>query len=68
MAPPSLVFRWIAIPFVQVQLNIWLIHRNQTKPRKYKHKVTPHGIPELPHTQPDFYRIIDFKESYQPQS
>ncbi|KAJ7838041.1 hypothetical protein B0H13DRAFT_1912142 [Mycena leptocephala] len=60
----NLVFQWIAIPFVQVQLNIWLIHRNQTKPRKYKHKVTPHGIPEGPellHTKPDFYGIIDFK-------
>lgn len=59
----SLVFRWIAIPFVQVQLDLWLVHRNKTKPRKDRHKVTPHGIPELLRAKPDFFGIVDFKVS-----
>ncbi|KAJ7077337.1 hypothetical protein C8R44DRAFT_836761 [Mycena epipterygia] len=57
----NLVFRWIAIPFVQVQLDLWVLHRNQNKPHKDRHKVTPHGIPELLRTKPDFYGIIGFK-------
>ncbi|KAJ7763607.1 hypothetical protein DFH07DRAFT_867353 [Mycena maculata] len=43
----NLIFRWLAIPFVQIQLDIWVNHRNKTKPRRDKHKVLPHGIPEL---------------------
>ncbi|KAJ6593020.1 hypothetical protein B0H19DRAFT_1055676 [Mycena capillaripes] len=35
----NLVFRWIAIPFVQIQLDLWVRHRNEMKPRKDKHKI-----------------------------
>ncbi|KAJ6504737.1 hypothetical protein C8R47DRAFT_1038046 [Mycena vitilis] len=57
----NLIFRWIAIPFVQIQLDIWVRHRNETKPRKDKHKVTPHGIPALLRAKPDFFGLVDFK-------
>ncbi|KAJ7769107.1 hypothetical protein DFH07DRAFT_866763 [Mycena maculata] len=57
----NLVFRWLAIPFVQIQLDIWVNHHNKTKPRRDKHKVLPHGIPELLRTKPNFYGLVDFK-------
>ncbi|KAJ7079727.1 hypothetical protein B0H15DRAFT_787815 [Mycena belliarum] len=63
----NLVFRWIAIPFVQVQLDLWVVHRNQTKPRKDRNKVTPHGIPELLRAKPDFFGIVDFKIPVNPE-
>ncbi|KAK7019500.1 hypothetical protein R3P38DRAFT_2973640 [Favolaschia claudopus] len=59
----SLVFRWIAIPFVQIQLDLWVQLRNQTKPRADKHKITPHGIPALLRAKPEFYNLHDFKVS-----
>ncbi|KAJ7826088.1 hypothetical protein B0H14DRAFT_3144997 [Mycena olivaceomarginata] len=57
----NLVFRCIAVPFVQVQLDIWVKHRNETKPRKDRHKVLPHGIPALLRAKPAFYQLSDFK-------
>ncbi|KAJ6483694.1 hypothetical protein DFH09DRAFT_949611, partial [Mycena vulgaris] len=56
-----LVFRWITIPFVQVQLDVWLNHRNRTKPRRNKYKVIPQEIPELLRAKPGFYGVVDLK-------
>ncbi|KAF8198902.1 hypothetical protein K438DRAFT_1966869 [Mycena galopus ATCC 62051] len=63
----NLVFRWLAIPFVQVQLDIWVRHRNETKPRSDKHKVLPHGIPALMREKPEFYGLLDFKIPVSPE-
>ncbi|KAJ7630220.1 hypothetical protein FB45DRAFT_1150186 [Roridomyces roridus] len=63
----NLVFRWLAIPFVQVQLNVWVNHRNRTKPRRDKHKVLPHGIPELLRSKPEFHGLVDFKIVVRPE-
>jgi hypothetical protein len=62
-SPFSLIFRWLAIPWIQEEINAWALLRNQTAPRKDKHKVLPHGIPELIRLHPEDYGSLDFKVS-----
>jgi len=57
----SLVFRWLAIPWLQSELNAWVALRNQTAPRSDRKKVLPHGIPELMRQKPDQFGVKDFK-------
>jgi hypothetical protein len=57
----SLVFRWLAIPWIQAELDSWVIQRNQTAPRHDKNKILPHGIPELIRLHPERYGYLDFR-------
>ncbi|KZP15177.1 hypothetical protein FIBSPDRAFT_912633 [Athelia psychrophila] len=57
----SLLFRWLAIPWMQVELDIWMAHRNHSKPRADKHKILPHGIPDIIRAKPQRYGSYDFK-------
>ncbi|KAM6501138.1 hypothetical protein JOM56_004152 [Amanita muscaria] len=57
----NLVFRWLAIPFIQAELDEWRVLRNRTAPRKNKHKILPHGIPEIIRHKPDKFGARDFK-------
>ena len=59
----SLVFRWIAVPWIQSELDKWVIIRNCTAPRSDPKKVLPHGIPELIREKPHKYGALDFKVS-----
>ncbi|KAJ6553413.1 hypothetical protein B0H19DRAFT_1211058 [Mycena capillaripes] len=43
----NLVFRWLAIPWLQAELDAWVSRYNSTPRRRDKNKILPHGIPEL---------------------
>jgi len=60
-AVSSLVFRWIAIPWIQSELDRWMFLRNNTAPRSDTKKVLPHGIPFLIRDKPQNYNTLDFK-------
>jgi hypothetical protein len=57
----SLVFRWLAIPWLQSELDKWVTIRNRTLPRADTKKVLPHGIPELMREKPEQFGALNFK-------
>ena len=59
----SLTFRWIAIPFFQVEFDRYVERHNTTRRRANKHKVLPHGIPQQMFEFPDSVDALDFKVS-----
>lgn len=58
---PSLVFRWLAIPWIQDELDNWVYERNFSCVRADCNKILPHGIPALIRKHPQFYNTRDFK-------
>ncbi|KAI0310015.1 hypothetical protein OF83DRAFT_1278963 [Amylostereum chailletii] len=56
-----LVFRWLSIPWLQQELDIWVEQQNMTSRRANKNKVLPHGPPALIHERPEKYGCLDFK-------
>ena len=59
--PYSLTFRWLAIPYFQAELDQYVKQHNTTRRRANKHKVLPHGIPELMFQFPASVDALDFK-------
>lgn len=59
----SLVFRWLAIPWLQAELDAWMRRYNSTPRRRDKNKILPQGIPDLIHAKPECYGSRDFKVS-----
>ncbi|KAI6021641.1 hypothetical protein BKA83DRAFT_4055186 [Pisolithus microcarpus] len=57
----SMVFHWVFIPWLQVKLNNYQDRINNSRKRRDKRKVLPHGIPELIYTCPGDYGALDFK-------
>ncbi|KAJ7265657.1 hypothetical protein C8J57DRAFT_1620708 [Mycena rebaudengoi] len=57
----KLVFRWLAIPWLQMELDSWAARFNSTIRRADKHKILPRGIPDLIVTKPELYGTSDFK-------
>ena len=57
----KLLFRWLAIPWLQRELDAWVYRRNMTARRADKNKVIPHGVPELIRQNPLAYGCQDFK-------
>ncbi|KAL0945784.1 hypothetical protein HGRIS_012072 [Hohenbuehelia grisea] len=57
----NLIFRWLAVPWMQKELDEWVIMRNNSLPRANKHKVLPHGIPAMIRLHPELYGTTDFK-------
>jgi len=51
----SLLFRWLAIPWLQAELDAWSHRWNSSSRRADKHKILPRGIPDLIHAKPDNY-------------
>ncbi|KZT10115.1 uncharacterized protein LAESUDRAFT_810391 [Laetiporus sulphureus 93-53] len=56
-----LIFRWLAIPWLQAELDDWTKQFNLTPRRANKHKSLPHGIPILIVNQPQDFNAVDFK-------
>ena len=52
-----MVFRWLAIPWIQNALDRWIILRNRTALRSNTKKVLPHGIPELIQQKPEQFNV-----------
>ncbi|OJA09851.1 hypothetical protein AZE42_12783 [Rhizopogon vesiculosus] len=55
------VFRWLAIPWLQAELDAWVHRRNHNAPRRDKHKILPHSIPAIIRAKPHEYNSLDFK-------
>ncbi|KAH9948917.1 hypothetical protein B0H21DRAFT_707499 [Amylocystis lapponica] len=56
-----LLFLWLAIPWLQNELDAYVERWNSTSRRADKHKVTPHGIPDLITAKPERFGTRDFK-------
>jgi hypothetical protein len=59
----SLIFLWLAIPWLQAELDAWVMLRNRTAPRADRNKILPHGIPELIRFKPTKFGTVDLKAS-----
>ncbi|KAI0741878.1 hypothetical protein C8Q80DRAFT_1109776 [Daedaleopsis nitida] len=63
----SLVFRWVAIPWLQRELDCWRAQFNLMPRRPSKHKILPNGIPMLIAATPRKYGLQDFKVGVPPE-
>ena len=57
----SLLFHWIAIPWLQVKIDKWVNFKNTTAPCAVRNKILPHGVPALIHSRPSHFGAVDFK-------
>ncbi|KAJ7719745.1 hypothetical protein B0H16DRAFT_1336478, partial [Mycena metata] len=57
----KLVFLWLAIPWLQAELDAWVHRYNSTPRRRDKNKVLPQGIPDLITAKPHLYGAEDYK-------
>ncbi|KAH7919680.1 hypothetical protein BV22DRAFT_1050884 [Leucogyrophana mollusca] len=57
----KLVFLWLAIPWLQKELDAWVHRFNTTKRHTDTKKTLPCGIPELIRTLPERYGTLDLK-------
>jgi len=57
----NFLFRWIAIPWLQGEIDNWVKFKNRTAPRRQPHKILPHGIPCVIRSQPSHFNAYDFK-------
>ena len=57
----SLLFHWIAIPWLQAEINDWVKFKNTTTPQAVKHRILSHGIPALIYSHPSHFNSINFK-------
>ncbi|KAI6152555.1 hypothetical protein BKA82DRAFT_4338062 [Pisolithus tinctorius] len=63
-----MVFRWLFIPWLQRELDQYRDRVNNSRKRRDKNKVLPHGIPELIHTCAEDYGALDFKVMVDPKT
>ncbi|KAF8876610.1 hypothetical protein CPB84DRAFT_412719 [Gymnopilus junonius] len=56
-----LVFRWLAIPWIQAEVDNWVFQRNFTAPRHDKNKILPQGVPAIIRAHPHRYGGQDYK-------
>jgi hypothetical protein len=59
-APSSFLFRWLFVPYLQNELDVWTKRQNGSMRRAYKHKILPHGIPDEIHENPGKFRGQSF--------
>ncbi|KAI1781732.1 hypothetical protein LXA43DRAFT_1036355 [Ganoderma leucocontextum] len=57
----SLVFRYLAIPWLQAELDGWREQFNMTPRRTQRNKSLPQGIPYIISRHPEKYNVHDFK-------
>ena len=57
----SLVFRYLAIPWLQAELDQWREQFNMTPRRTQRNKSLPQGIPYIIAGNPEKYNVHDFK-------
>ncbi|KAL4067085.1 hypothetical protein V8B97DRAFT_2025370 [Scleroderma yunnanense] len=56
-----MIFHWVFIPWLQVELDNYQDHINNSCKCHDRKKVLPHGIPELIYTCAEDYGALDFK-------
>ncbi|KAJ7200378.1 hypothetical protein GGX14DRAFT_660301 [Mycena pura] len=57
----SLIFRWVFIPWLQLELDQYRNRINDTKKRADRNKILPHGPPNHIQEFPENYGVLDFK-------
>lgn len=56
-----LVLRWLAVPWLQHELDLWVTTYNSTPRRSDKHKILPQGIPNMIASKPEQFATKDYK-------
>ncbi|KAJ7857101.1 hypothetical protein B0H14DRAFT_3135890 [Mycena olivaceomarginata] len=56
-----LIFRWVFIPWLQKELDLYRDRVNNTAKRADRNKVLPHGVPNHMYEAPEDYGALDFK-------
>ncbi|KAJ7687796.1 hypothetical protein B0H14DRAFT_2653677 [Mycena olivaceomarginata] len=56
----TFLFRWLFIPYLQNELDVWTKQQNGSMRHAYKHKILPHGIPDEIHKNPSKFRGQSF--------
>ncbi|KAJ7773757.1 hypothetical protein B0H14DRAFT_3894610 [Mycena olivaceomarginata] len=56
----TFLFRWLFVPYLQNELDVWTKRQNGSMRRAYKHKILPHGIPDEIHENPGKFRGQSF--------
>ncbi|KAG2754087.1 hypothetical protein P692DRAFT_20870343 [Suillus brevipes Sb2] len=56
-----MVFRWVFIPWLQMELNAYKDRINNTSKRCDRNKVLPHGIPDMIYNSLEDFGALDFK-------
>lgn len=59
--PQRLVFLWLAVPWLQAELDLWVRRFNSSPRRADKHKLTPQGVPDLIAAHPEEFMARDYK-------
>ncbi|CAK5263848.1 unnamed protein product [Mycena citricolor] len=62
----ALVFRWVFIPWLQGELELYRHRVNNTAKRCDRNKILPHGVPTSMFEFPEDYAILDFKIKVDP--
>lgn len=57
----KLLFRWLAVPWIQAELDAYRRRFNTTPRRADRSKVLPHGIPDMITAKPERFGSCDFK-------
>ncbi|GLB40063.1 hypothetical protein LshimejAT787_0705730 [Lyophyllum shimeji] len=57
----NLVFRWLAIPWLQTEIDNWVRLYNSSTRRANKNKILPHGVPNLIHAKPERFNSKNFQ-------
>ncbi|KAJ7438148.1 hypothetical protein FB451DRAFT_1344417 [Mycena latifolia] len=63
----KLVFRWLAIPWLQSELDAWVNRYNSTPRRADKNKILPKGIPNMIASKPAQFATKDYKVLVSPE-
>ncbi|KAG6372510.1 hypothetical protein JVT61DRAFT_7616 [Boletus reticuloceps] len=56
-----MLFRWLFIPWIQNELDRYKHHINNTRKRRDRNTILPHGVPMMIHTSAEDYGALDFK-------
>ncbi|KAJ7790095.1 hypothetical protein B0H14DRAFT_3571076 [Mycena olivaceomarginata] len=56
-----LIFRWVFLPWLQKELDLYRDRVNNTAKRADHNKVLPHGVPNHMYEAPEDYGVLDFK-------
>ncbi|KIL56954.1 hypothetical protein M378DRAFT_16621 [Amanita muscaria Koide BX008] len=57
----NLVFRWLAVPWLQAEIDKWVQKYNTSSRRANKRKILPKGIPDVIHRKPERFGSQNFQ-------
>ena len=66
--PERLVFRWLAIPWLQREADSYVYGHNTSRRMPTRHNVLPSGVPDVIFENPESFDALDFKVHQHPTS